>query len=58
LFNHQMQPIYAYRWQWHAGDLAFWDQRTTLHRGMHDYGDDRRHGNRVSIGPNSPIPVQ
>jgi taurine dioxygenase len=57
LFRHQMQPKYVYRWRWGAGDIAFWDQRTTLHCGMTDYGTVKRHGNRISIVPNRPIGI-
>lgn len=57
LFQHLMQPKYLFAWNWDAGDIAFWDQRTTLHCGMNDYGAANRHGNRISIVPNKPIRV-
>jgi taurine dioxygenase len=55
LFAHQLRPEYIVRWQWHVGDIAFWDHRTTLHAGVHDYGDFPRRGQRANIDVVSPI---
>jgi taurine dioxygenase len=57
LFEHQVQPRFILRWKWKAGDIAFWDHRTTLHSGVHDYGTAERFGQRASIAPNSPVPT-
>lgn len=57
LFRHQLQPRYVYRWRWGVGDLALWDQRTTLHSGIADYGDQKRFAQRQSVGTNRPVPA-
>jgi len=31
LFEHQKNPAFHYRHQWHDGDLLFWDNRSTMH---------------------------
>lgn len=49
LLQHMLEPQFCIRWRWHEGDIAFWDQRTTLHRGVKDYGSATRHGRRASI---------
>jgi taurine dioxygenase len=56
LFRHSLSPEYVIRWRWQPGDLAFWDQRVTLHRGVRDYPQQvRRSGCRASIGPAAPV---
>lgn len=55
LFRHQLQPQYIYRWRWLVGDLAFWDNRTTLHSGIADYGNEKRSAQRVSVHDNRPL---
>jgi taurine dioxygenase len=57
LFAHQMQPRFIYRYRWNVGDIAFWDHRTTLHSGIADFGDTKRHAKRQSVGSNRPISV-
>lgn len=58
LFRHQLRPEFVIRWSWHAGDIAFWDHRTTLHSGVFDYDPaQKRRGQRASVGPNSPVGV-
>jgi taurine dioxygenase len=57
LFEHQLQPRFILRWKWRAGDIAFWDHRTTLHSGVRDYGAAERFGQRASIAANSPVPT-
>ncbi|MGH8919329.1 MAG: TauD/TfdA dioxygenase family protein [Actinomycetes bacterium] len=57
LFAHQLRPEFVLRWKWHAGDLAFWDHRTTLHAGVGDYGSHERHGQCASIAGGRPLPV-
>jgi hypothetical protein len=37
------------RWHWTAGDLAIWDNRTTLHAGANDFGDAPRSGTRATV---------
>jgi len=58
LFAHQLRPEFVLRWRWRAGDIAFWDHRTTLHAGIADYGDQQRHGQRASIAGGRPVPAR
>lgn len=59
LFTHLLSPEYVIRWRWQPGDLAFWDQRATLHRGVRDYDPNvRRSGCRASLAPSTPIPAR
>lgn len=37
LFQHISKPEYTIRWHWQAGDVAFWDNRTTQHYAVYDY---------------------
>ena len=49
------RPENTVRWQWRAGDLAIWDNRSTQHIAVHDYGDAHRRGERVTV--NGPVVV-
>jgi len=40
---------YQVRFHWKPGSIAFWDNRSTVHRAVHDYGDFPRHLERVLI---------
>ncbi|HEY2215141.1 MAG TPA: TauD/TfdA family dioxygenase, partial [Acidimicrobiales bacterium] len=42
LYNHMATPEYVVRYRWEAGDLGFWDNRTTMHYAIGDYGDAHR----------------
>ncbi len=55
LFREQLLPQFVIRWNWSVGDIAFWDHRTTLHSGVADFGSEKRHGQRASVLPNSPV---
>ncbi|MGH9089508.1 MAG: TauD/TfdA dioxygenase family protein [Acidimicrobiales bacterium] len=57
LFRHILEPQFSIRWRWQAGDIAFWDHRTTLHRGIKDYGGAVRHGRRASIAGGAVVPA-
>jgi taurine dioxygenase len=37
------------RWRWSAGDVAIWDNRSTQHYAINDYGDAKRLVRRVTI---------
>jgi taurine dioxygenase len=40
------------RWRWSTGDVVIWDNRTTQHKAIDDYGDQPRIVRRVTIdGP-------
>jgi taurine dioxygenase len=45
------------RWQWREGDVAFWDNRSTQHYAIADYGDQPRHLQRITIAGDLPVGV-
>jgi taurine dioxygenase len=50
LFAHSTRPEFVYRHQWRVGDVIFWDNRSSMHCAIDDYGpDDRRHMVRTTI---------
>jgi taurine dioxygenase len=56
LFAHQTRPEYQARLHWEPRTLALWDNYSTLHRGIFDFGQAHRLMHRVSfntewIGP-------
>jgi taurine dioxygenase len=54
LFAHATRPEFTVRHDWHRGDIAFWDNRSTQHRVDNDFGDARRCGHRVTIDGDAP----
>ena len=40
LFEHQMNPKYQYSHHWSVGDVLAWDDISTLHNAVADYGPD------------------
>lgn len=49
LFSHQTRPEYQCRFHWRSGSLALWDNYSTLHRGIFDFGQAHRLMHRVSF---------
>jgi alpha-ketoglutarate-dependent taurine dioxygenase len=49
LAAHSTRPEYVVRFNWQPGDVAFWDNRTVLHRVSNDYGEAPRRLQRVTI---------
>jgi len=47
-------PELTIRWSWSAGDVAAWDNRTTQHYAVRDYGDYPRTGHRVIVAGERP----
>jgi taurine dioxygenase len=45
------------RWRWSAGDVAVWDNRTTQHFAINDYGDAHRVVRRVTVSGDVPVGV-
>jgi alpha-ketoglutarate-dependent sulfate ester dioxygenase len=55
LQDHAERPEYTVRWTWRAGDLAIWDNRSTQHYAIADYGDTRRRLERLTIVGDVPV---
>ena len=49
LFAHQTRPEYQARLHWEPKTLALWDNYSTLHRGIFDFGQQHRLMHRVSF---------
>ena len=49
LYAHAARPEFAYRFQWRAGSLAFWDNRCTWHYALNDYHGHRRVLHRITV---------
>jgi taurine dioxygenase len=49
LYGHSTQPDNVYRHMWRVGDLLMWDNRCTMHYAVHDYGEQERLLNRVTL---------
>jgi taurine dioxygenase len=54
LYQHATQPELICRYRWQPGSLAFWDNRATMHYGVHDYGAARRVMHRVTLRGDRP----
>jgi alpha-ketoglutarate-dependent sulfate ester dioxygenase len=55
LQDYVTRPENTVRWQWRVGDLAIWDNRSTQHYAIFDYGAEHRRGERVTVA--GPVPV-
>jgi taurine dioxygenase len=53
LYDHIRSPLYAMRWRWAPGDVAFWDNRAVQHFAVPDY-DSGRFIQRVVIAGERP----
>jgi alpha-ketoglutarate-dependent taurine dioxygenase len=51
------RPENTVRWHWRAGDLAIWDNRSTQHCAIVDYGDAHRRCERVTVAGETPVGV-
>lgn len=54
LTRHIDQPIFHVRWRWSVGDLAIWDERSTVHRGLADHHPREREVRRCVIDGDEP----
>lgn len=52
---HVDQPRFQVRWKWGPGQLAIWDERTTLHRGVSDHFPQRRVVRRCTVDGEAPF---
>ncbi|WP_327654810.1 TauD/TfdA dioxygenase family protein [Streptomyces sp. NBC_00483] len=57
LQSHVERPENTVRWQWHAGDVAIWDNRATQHYGVDDSDAHTRTLRRVTIDGDVPVGV-
>jgi taurine dioxygenase len=57
LFSVIQQPQFICRWRWQTGDLAFWDNRCTMHAAVDDYGTAPRLAERICIRGDVPVGV-
>lgn len=55
LSAHVQNPALQCRWRWSAGDLAVWDERSTLHRAAADHWPQRRVIRRLEIDGDRPV---
>jgi taurine dioxygenase len=55
LDRHITDPQFHVRWQWASGDVAIWDERSTLHRAVGDSGEQERVIRRVEVGSDAPF---
>lgn len=55
LARHIDQPIFHARWRWQVGDLAIWDERATVHRGLSDHFPRTREVRRCVIDGDRPF---
>jgi taurine dioxygenase len=54
LFSHCERPDFQIRFRWEKNDVAFWDNRCTMHHAIWDYWPDERKGRRVTIKGDRP----
>jgi len=54
LFAHCEKTEFQIRYKWNKNDMAFWDNRCTLHKAIWDYFPNERKGRRVTIKGNKP----
>ncbi|HVE94506.1 MAG TPA: TauD/TfdA family dioxygenase [Acidimicrobiales bacterium] len=50
-----VRPELTVRWRWETGDLAFWDNRCTMHYALRDFGAARRNMLRVALEGDRPV---
>jgi taurine dioxygenase len=54
LFAHSVKPEHTVRYHWGAGDIGFWDNRSTQHAVTGDFGDAHRVIQRVTLRGDEP----
>ncbi len=54
LFGHGEQIDFQIRFRWEQHDVAFWDNRCTMHHAIWDYWPHERKGRRVTIKGDRP----
>ncbi|WP_370145172.1 TauD/TfdA dioxygenase family protein [Streptacidiphilus sp. EB129] len=51
------RPENVVRWQWEVGDVAIWDNRSTQHYAVNDFGDAPRVVRRITLDGVVPVGV-
>ncbi len=54
LERHIGQVRFQCRWKWTTGDLAIWDERSTIHQAVNDYFPARRSVHRCVVDGDRP----
>jgi alpha-ketoglutarate-dependent taurine dioxygenase len=54
LYQHSVRPVYTVRHHWRAGDVAMWDNRSTQHAVVGDFGTQDRVIQRVTLRGDEP----
>jgi taurine dioxygenase len=57
LQDHITRPENTVRWRWQVGDVAFWENRSTQHRAIADFGLQRRTLRRATIAGDIPVGI-
>ncbi len=57
LQDHITKPENTVRWRWRANDVAIWDNRSTQHRAIADFGLQRRTLRRATIAGDVPVAI-
>jgi taurine dioxygenase len=55
LYEHSTNPQFTVRYHWRTGDIGMWDNRTTQHAVVGDYGDQPRVIQRVTLRGEEPV---
>ena len=55
IYKHATRPDFSCRLRWQAGDVAVWNNRTTLHYATSDYDGTRRLLYRTTYGAEPPV---
>lgn len=50
-------PENTVRWHWREGDVAMWDNRSTQHYAVNDYGNVRRVVKRITVAGAIPVGI-
>ena len=57
LQSYVTRPENTVRWHWRAGDVAVWDNRSTQHYAIFDYGTAHRRVQRVTTAGVTPVGI-
>jgi len=58
LYEHILAPEHIVRYRWSVGSIGIWDNRTTWHYAVDDYGDQYREIRRISLRGEVPLGVE